>query len=257
MPLHINGITYTPFSKKTKTHCFISICNNYFLKQFKNKRCYIREYKTSILMKDTKNFIPIIDNFYKNDNYYIKYPFYNNSIDLFEISMKNQLSDKAVNNLFYECIKPVKKLHENKIIHLDIKPDNYLSINNDINDIKIIDLEYCQKIYDNSLNENNLQTLSHKRGTLSYVSPEVLDGYTGYKTDVWNLGILYYMLKKKSFPYSQNRVERRNCVKKYNLKINAKDDKNLSDILDMTIVRYDKRCSLDELMSYVEREVLI
>ena len=257
MSININGIKYIPFSKKTKTNCFISVCNKYFLKQFKNKRCYSREYKVTKMMQDNKDFIPILDNFYKDYKYYVKYPYYSNSRDLYEMIINSKITNKQVNQIFYECIKPIKKLHEHNFIHLDIKPDNYMCINEDINNIKIIDLEYCQKIHDDNLNENNLQTLIHKRGTLSYVSPEVLKGYTGYKTDVWNLGILYYMLKKKSFPYSQNRIERRDYVKKYSLKINANDDKNLLDILDMTIVRYDKRCSLDELMNYVEREVLI
>lgn len=247
----IRDIRYYNLYTNSRGKCYISACGKYFLKEFNNKHNYLNETKLSKLLKGNKGFIPIVDNFYTSHNYYISYKYYEN-INLYTTATETKLiDDKILDKVFYNCVTNLEKIHNLGYIHLDIKPENYLLVNNDINDVRLIDLEFCEKMIGEDKN------IFKPRGTQSYIAPEVYNNFVSYKTDVWGLGLVYYVLKSKTFPFCQIRNLNRECISKNELLQFCKTDDVTKNILDMTIVKnYNERCSLSDLKYYIEKKII-
>ena len=108
-------------------------------------------------------------------------------------------------------INGLKYLHERKVMHRDISPDNIMIDNN--NNIKIIDfgisryykMNNSQNIINNSINSSNLTVL----GKNIYASPEINQAEINnqektkydFKTDVFSLGVTMFYLMTYEFPY--------------------------------------------------------
>ena len=109
-------------------------------------------------------------------------------------------------------INGLKYLHERKVMHRDISPDNIMIDNN--NNIKIIDFglsrsyNISQNINNNSINSSNLTVL----GKNIYASPEINQAEINnqektkydFKTDVFSLGVTMFYLMTYEFPYIYN-----------------------------------------------------
>ena len=111
-----------------------------------------------------------------------------------------------------QILKGVQELHEERIVHGDLKPGNFLFIKNNL---KLIDFGISRLI------ENNTTNISRDIhvGTLNYMSPEaileipgILENIPKFKTsrssDIWSLGCILFQLSQgdppfKNFPMIQ------------------------------------------------------
>jgi serine/threonine protein kinase len=86
-------------------------------------------------------------------------------------------------------------LHENFIIHRDIKSDNIL-LGSD-GRIKLADFGYAAQLTQERVNRTS------KVGTVCWMAPEVIKGKKAYtnKADVWSLGIMLIELIFGQPPY--------------------------------------------------------
>lgn len=99
------------------------------------------------------------------------------------------------------------ELHQNHIIHKDIKPQNII-INLEKNIIKIADFGIASKL---SKQTQNISNPNLVEGTLAYISPEQtgrMNRAIDYRTDFYSLGVTFYQMLTGRLPFeSQDPME--------------------------------------------------
>ncbi|XP_028925132.1 serine/threonine-protein kinase 17B isoform X3 [Ornithorhynchus anatinus] len=99
--------------------------------------------------------------------------------------------------LVRQILEGLCHLHQNGIVHLDLKPQNILlSALQPLGDVKLVDFGLSRKL-------SGPCELREILGTPEYLAPEVLnyDPITT-ATDMWNIGIIAYMLLAHSSPFA-------------------------------------------------------
>ncbi|XP_075687143.1 striated muscle preferentially expressed protein kinase-like [Rhinoderma darwinii] len=116
-------------------------------------------------------------------------------------------SEDDVVNYIIQILQGLEYLHEQKILHLDIKPENIMV--SYMNTVKIIDYGSAQ-----TFSPLVLRQLGKRVGTLEYMSPEMIKGEpVGPAADVWGLGVLsYIMLSGRSPFFEMDPVETENKI---------------------------------------------
>ncbi|KTG01856.1 hypothetical protein cypCar_00017645 [Cyprinus carpio] len=104
-------------------------------------------------------------------------------------------SEDDVVGFIVQILQGLEYLHNCRILHLDIKPDNIMVTN--LNVIKIIDFGSAQRF-----NPLSLKQYSRELGTLEYMAPELLKGdLVGPPADIWSLGVLSYIMLSGRLPF--------------------------------------------------------
>lgn len=105
------------------------------------------------------------------------------------------LHDRDLHCVFLQVVLGLAYLHEQKIVHGDIKPQNILVGDKDA--VKIADFGISQSLY------GSKQKLSDTAGTPAFMSPEMCSGeeYSGQMADIWAVGATIFMLKFGSPPF--------------------------------------------------------
>ncbi|KAM3127436.1 hypothetical protein pb186bvf_020469 [Paramecium bursaria] len=114
--------------------------------------------------------------------------------------MQGLLNSELFHQKFlYSCIMALNILHENNIIHRDIRPDNIL-ITED-GQVKVADFG-LSKIIDTHKHTQN-------SGSIGWRAREViLNQNYSIKSDVFSLGcVFYYLISKGNHPFGKNNVE--------------------------------------------------
>ena len=166
---------------------------------------YIKS-EINILKKLSHPNIVRIFEFYESDNYFYLINEYCKEGPLFDYLQKNVLSENQLCVIFYQVFSGLIYLHENHILHGDLKPENImissleknLETNENFAWIKIIDFGTAKIFKNMVIKGENIQ------GTLYYISPEVfsntIDAYDE-KSDIWSIGIILYKALTKKYPF--------------------------------------------------------
>ena len=158
--------------------------------------------------------------------------------------------------IFVRIIRSVKILHENNIIHCDIKPENVLVGNNF--ELKLIDFGFSQK-----LNKNNNNIIYNTEGSNRYSSPEIrkanISGYDGIKSDIFSLGVLLFVITLGRFPFYEcgytDKKYRLIMTKKYDSYWSSYENINISkefkDLINHLICfNPNERFSIEEILRH-------
>lgn len=188
---------------------------------------------------------------------------YIEGVTLYDYVKLNSVDDKDIFYILNEILLGLQFLHNNNIIHCDIKLDNVM-ITND-KQIKIIDFDMSKIITTESYLSNNIF------GTSKYISPESYDlGIYTFKSDVWSLGILIYVMITNKFPYnislcvtnSHSNLYRRNEFKHPNMQLLKKEIKEKSYnnklycvLNHMIEFNVDKRFTVKSLLDEISGEL--
>ena len=93
----------------------------------------------------------------------------------------------------------MKILHKNNLAHLDIKPENVVyNAQNQI--FFLIDFEHMYTCKPNTYYICN----DEKIGTDFFLPPEIHHGYYHQNSDLWNLGLLVFILGFRCNPFMDN-----------------------------------------------------
>lgn len=149
------------------------------------------------------------------DNNQLIYLNYCKGGNLFEFSLTNYKKYnrspqywRIINQFVIELIDAVRYLHENDIIHRDIKLENVL-LNHTIEELLITEVQDTHPLIcltDFGLAKklhSSHQLLSTRCGSTDYIAPEILMGlkYNGKLTDLWSVGVLIYCLLEDRLPF--------------------------------------------------------
>ena len=146
-----------------------------------------------ILKKLSHPNIVKIYEFYISENHYYIITEYCKEGELFSY-IKNKYTERQLAVLFYQVFSGLWYLHENKILHRDIKLENIMisgkekdnSTGEELFWVKIIDFGTA-KIFEKNKKEKDVV------GSSYYIAPEVLKQNYNEKCDTWSVGVILYM----------------------------------------------------------------
>jgi serine/threonine protein kinase len=175
---------------------------------------------------------PNIINYIKfNKNNIIYFPYYPQDLYSY-IEKKNKIPYSECINIFYKIIDAIDFIHSLGLIHCDIKPENILL--DEKLEPKIIDFGHL------TISKSFIQ-----KGTLNYNSPEMCLGRIyDYRTDLWSLGILLYLMYYGCFPFYEKKESIRNQIIYFSKKIPKKNPNIYKIIKSLLIINPEERKSL-------------
>lgn len=120
--------------------------------------------------------------------------------DLLDYMIKKRyLSEKEAAAILKTLVNVLAYLHENGVVHRDLKPDNILFASDDCNpeSITICDMGFAKQL---RAGNGLLMTPCY---TANYVAPEVLKrlGYDA-ACDIWSLGVILYIMLSGVCPFT-------------------------------------------------------
>ncbi|NWI17821.1 SLK kinase, partial [Crypturellus soui] len=137
---------------------------------------------------DHSNIVKLLDAFYYENNLWILIEFCaGGAVDAVMLELERPLTEPQIKVVCRQTLEALNYLHENKIIHRDLKAGNILFTLD--GDIKLADFGVSAK------NTRTIQRRDSFIGTPYWMAPEVVmcetskDRPYDYKADIWSLGI--------------------------------------------------------------------
>ncbi|CAG7729991.1 unnamed protein product [Allacma fusca] len=115
--------------------------------------------------------------------------------EIFDHLVSNgRMNEDEARRIFRQILIAVNYLHQNAVVHRDLKAENLLLDKN--NNIKLADFGFSNEYQEGSL-------LSTWCGSPPYAAPELFEGkkYDGPKADIWSLGVVLYVLVCGALPF--------------------------------------------------------
>ncbi|XP_052825204.1 twitchin isoform X2 [Octopus bimaculoides] len=107
-----------------------------------------------------------------------------------------KMSEAEVINYMRQVCEGLKHMHENSIVHLDIKPENIMCETKKSTQVKIIDFGLATKL-------NPDEIVKVTTATAEFAAPEIVDREAvGFYTDMWAVGVLAYVLLSGLSPFA-------------------------------------------------------
>lgn len=158
---------------------------------------------------------------------------------------RKTITDYECRFFIYQILRGVKYLHDNHIIHRDLKLGN-LFLNDDLC-VKIGDFGLATKIeYDGE----RKKTLC---GTPNYIAPEILTkkGHS-YEVDIWSIGCVMYTLLVGQPPFETKSLkDTYSKIKKCDYRVPSNLRKNAADmIIAMLQSNPEKRPTVNKLLKF-------
>ena len=170
--------------------------------------------------------------------------------DLYKIiSLKKYtgFDEKDMCKIIQQLLKALSFIHSKNIVHRDIKPENILFSNKrDYTSLRLIDFGLAT-----SGNKDKKSV-----GTPYYMAPEMINGESCAKSDVWSVGVIVYLMLTGKYPF--NGTEDSNLfeiIKKENYDVGPLDESECSeeakDFIDKCLKKnIDDRISTSDALKH-------
>jgi len=137
---------------------------------------------------DIREYYFIIDEYCKYGNLYDYFRFH--------------FSEKQICIIIYQILSGVLYLHENEIMHRDIRLDNIM-VDHIEKDLSTSEPYFFIKIinFGSAIPFNKSKNETQLIGTQYYIAPEVIEENYNEKCDIWSVGVILYMLIAKKPPF--------------------------------------------------------
>ena len=180
----------------------------YTCKKLRKSKFHRAYREVQILKKIKTPLFPRFIKYYVEDDKINIVTDYIDGIELFHV-IDSQLNDTTLKQddfiKYIKCMAEcIKTLHDLGFVHLDIKFENFLLVSNNPLQLKLIDLGSAHQI------QTKLTKLSITSGTRGYSPSEIYRGLYNDKSDVWSLGVCFWIILAKSAPFNHKDVKRTN-----------------------------------------------
>ncbi|MFQ5752817.1 MAG: protein kinase, partial [bacterium] len=157
-------------------------------------------------------------------------------------------------NVIPEIFKGIKRLHDNKIYHCDLKPQNVFYLDKEQTDLIIGDYGSAKTFEQSS--EKDLAQTSIAKGTDFYLAPEQARGIISEKNDYYSLGMIVLHLL---YPEQVNKSNLRKIIERqFSGKPIIDFDSNFEDlnhlIAGLTLQDINKRWGRNEIERWLAAE---
>ncbi|XP_055638922.1 uncharacterized protein LOC129776962 isoform X2 [Toxorhynchites rutilus septentrionalis] len=171
---------------------------------------YLNETKLLAKLQGSENVVALYDYCHIPEANQLFLVMQKGDCDLHRILMSSkELPLYSLMQMWYQMVHCVHYIHEHGVIHLDLKPANFLIVGGRL---KLIDFGIASNI---SLDATSIMKFS-QAGTFNFISPEALiDTSTdsspasnqpkikmSKKSDIWSLGCILYLLLYKKTPFA-------------------------------------------------------
>ena len=214
------------------------------IESFKNEAIILSKF-------NCENIVKYYDSSKKGNNFYILMEFCNgeNLRSFIDKNMNDNtlIKESIIYTLISQICNGIKEMHDKKIIHRDIKPDNIFMNENMI--IKIGDFGVSKQL--KSYKSYALTT--KKLGTEYYAAPEILTkGIYNEKSDIWSLGCIIYELLTLNTYYNDKFMDE---IKQIDSNIyNEKWQELIDSLLELD---YKKRFDINQVNKFLEKQLKI
>ena len=196
-------------------------------------------------LRGNKNIITFFEHFETEKHFCIVMENASGGNLLTAINKMTKLPENLAKNIFKQLIQTIKYIHNNNIVHRDIKPDNILLELN--NTIKICDFGVSKEIKQGKL-------INDACGTPAFIAPEILkdEPYDPYKTDIWSCGVVLFAMITGFFPFRGiNERELNESILSGNYPKIKDIPEELRNLMDRLLeINPDKRINIEEILNH-------
>ncbi len=148
----------------------------------------------SRISRENKNIVELVDFVEHNDDLYLVMEFIDGTpLDNYLDTVTGPMPEEMLVPMFCRILDAISSLHQNGLLHLDIKPGNMMVLRDD--NIKILDMGISAKINDKG---NNLK----KCGSPAFMAPEQINQKElGFYTDIFALGVTLFNMLTGKLPF--------------------------------------------------------
>ncbi len=195
--------------------------SNVYICKFQNKEYAVKilknnpnsksfyEKEISILKKMNNNYITNLITYGNSKFEFDKNSISNNYYIVLDLGKKGELfnyilypkkgfSESQTRYIFTEILKGVKSIHDNGIIHLDLKIENIMI--DEFYNVKISDFGF-------SIDNTNKELINIFQGSEKYKAPEIIlkKPFIGFYADVFSLGVILFLILTGNYPFKSAR----------------------------------------------------
>ncbi|XP_048257092.1 testis-specific serine/threonine-protein kinase 1-like isoform X1 [Haliotis rufescens] len=179
-----------------------------------NKKLVPKEFLRKFLPRELDNHatlphhphvVQVFENFSTADQVYLvlEYCEKGDLLDMINRTINNNqrgISEDLTKKIFKQMSQGVQHMHNNAIVHRDLKCENILITSETT--VKITDFGFSCRFPDRNL------LLKTSCGSYAYTAPEVIKNkpYDGYRADAWSLGIILFAMVNGRLPYNDSQL---------------------------------------------------